>query len=77
MNYYIIAQLLLGNNSHNQLQNPSFSLLHLLSYIINLENLVFNQACKKLKTPMLWRVEVVKTRRFPKWGKISYRKKVV
>ena len=53
MNYYITAQLLLVNNSHNQLQNPSFSLLHLLSYIINLENLVFNQACKMLKTPML------------------------
>ena len=49
MNYYITAQLLLVNNSHNQLQNPSFSLLHLLSYIINLENLVFNQACKMLK----------------------------
>ena len=53
MNYYITAQLLLVNNSHNQLQNPSFSLLHLLSYIINSENLVFNQACKMLKTPML------------------------
>lgn len=49
MNNYITAQLLLVNNSHNQLQNPSFSLLHLLSYIINLENLVFNQACKMLK----------------------------
>ena len=50
MNNYITAQLLLVNNSHNQLQNPSFSLLHLLSYIINLENLVFNQACKMLKS---------------------------